>query len=86
MKHARDDYNRRIQDSEKLIPEDEPVFLIRGQDLVGHLAVRSWAHHHRINGGSDSIYSVAMRHADLMESWAKRYGKLADLPKEELEK
>ena len=29
MKHARDDYNR-IQDPAGKIPEDEPVFLLRG--------------------------------------------------------
>ena len=31
MKHAREDYNR-IQDPAGLIPADEPVFLLRGQD------------------------------------------------------
>jgi len=42
MKHARQDYNR-IQDSEGLIPEDEPVFLLRGQDTVAPGVVRFWA-------------------------------------------
>ena len=32
MKHARPDYQKRIVDLEHLIPEDEPVLLIRGQD------------------------------------------------------
>ena len=32
MLHARKDYNRRIQDIEKGIGKDEPVFLLRGQD------------------------------------------------------
>lgn len=31
MIHAREDYNR-IQDPKGLIPQDEPVFLLRGQD------------------------------------------------------
>lgn len=31
MKHARPDYDR-IQDPAGIIPEDEPVFLLRGQD------------------------------------------------------
>lgn len=31
MRHAREDYNR-FQDPEGLIPQDEPVFLLRGQD------------------------------------------------------
>lgn len=34
MKHAREDYNR-IQDPLNLIPENEPVFLLRGQDILG---------------------------------------------------
>lgn len=42
MKHAREDYNR-IQDPEHKIPEDEPVFLLRGQDKVAASAVRYWA-------------------------------------------
>ena len=28
VKHARDDYNQRVQDAAGLIPEDEPVFLL----------------------------------------------------------
>jgi hypothetical protein len=76
MKHAREDYNR-IQDPAGLIPEDEPVFLIRGQDLVGAEAVRAYAFLHQNHGGSDTVYESAMKHAHAMESWAKK--KLADL-------
>lgn len=76
MKHAREDYNR-IQDPAGLIPADEPVFLIRGQDAVGATAVRGWAHLHHVNGGSDTLYESAMRHADAMEAWPKK--KRADL-------
>ncbi len=78
MKHAREDYNR-IQDPENKIPEDEPVFLIRGQDQVGAAAVRAWAHLHKVNGGSDILYALAMDHADKMEAWPKH--KPADLEK-----
>jgi len=81
MLHARKDYNERIQDLAQEIPEDEPVFLIRGQDLVGHMAVRAYAHLHRVNGGSDTVYLAAMAHADRMEAWTKsRKCKLADMP------
>jgi hypothetical protein len=80
MIHARKDYTERIQDTANQIPADEPVFLIRAQDQVGHLAVRAWAHLHRVNGGSDTAYSLAMRHADLMEQWPKK--KPADVPPE----
>ena len=78
MIHAREDYNERIQDSAGLIPADEPVFIVRGQDAVGFLAVRAWAHLHRVNGGSDPAYEAAMKHAKLMEDWPKK--KLADMP------
>lgn len=78
MIHARKDYNERFQDAANLIPDQEPVFLIRGQDTVGHLAVRAWAHLHRVNGGSDVAYELAMKHADLMEAWPKK--KHADVP------
>jgi len=71
MKHARVDYNERIQDNAGIIPEDEPVFLIRGQDKVGADTVRAWANLHRLNGGSDLAYEMAMKHADRMESWPK---------------
>ncbi len=80
MIHARKDYNERIQDAANQIPADEPVFLIRGQDQVGHQTVRAWAHFHRLNGGSDTAYNLAMRHADLMERWPKK--KSADVPLE----
>lgn len=54
MKHARPDYDR-IQDPASLIPEDEPVFLIRGQDRAGAATVRAWAAHARLLGASDKI-------------------------------
>lgn len=78
MKHSREDYNRRIQDSENLIPAAEPVWLIRGSDEVGANAVRAWANLHRNNGGADPVYEAAMKHANLMESWPKK--KKADMP------
>ena len=83
MIHARKDYTERIQDSANLIPANEPVFLIRAQDQVGATAVRAWAHQHRVNGGSDTAYQLAMKHADLMEQWGKSHGtKAADVPQE----
>jgi hypothetical protein len=79
VKHAREDYNDRIQDSSGLIPSDEPVWLIRGQDKIAADAVRSYANLHRLNGGSDQVYEAAMKQADLMEAWEPK--KSADIPK-----
>lgn len=42
MKHARNDYNR-IQDPENLIPEDEPVFLLRSTDRFAAKVVLHYA-------------------------------------------
>ena len=78
MIHARKDYTERIQDSAGLIPANEPVFLIRAQDQVGAPAVRAWAHLHRLNGGSDAAYELAMAHAEKMEQWPTH--KPADVP------
>lgn len=84
MKHAREDYQRRIQDSENLIDVEEPVFLIRSSDQIGPQAVRAWCHLHRANGGSDTAFTQAMKHADLMEQWGKTHGtKAADCPPDE---
>jgi len=41
MKHEREDYSR-IQDSGGLIPEDEPVFLLRAQDVVNTENIGGW--------------------------------------------
>lgn len=70
MLHARADYNR-IQDPAKLIPEEEPVFLLRGQDELAAETVRFWARR-AIATGNDAIGKMAMAHADLMQEWPKK--------------
>jgi len=71
MKHARPDYNR-IQDPENKIPQDEPVFVIRGQDKAGAAAVRAWAAINKAVGGDPYLSKLAIEHADLMDSWHKK--------------
>lgn len=81
MKHARPDYNR-IQDPENLIPQDEPVFLLRAKDTTAPSIVRAWASAQRMNPKADSkmIY-MAEQHADAMEAWQNNHGQQwADLP------
>lgn len=80
MKHARDDYNR-IQDPAGIIPEDEPVFLIRGQDLSGPETLRHWARENSANGGDPRATQAALEQADRMVEWQKNVKmKAADLP------
>lgn len=69
MHHARSDYNIRIQDSENIIPSDEPVFLIRAKDLVGPSAVEAWANLAEKAGASEHIVAAARRQADLMREY-----------------
>lgn len=76
MKHARPDYNR-IQDPAGLIPEDEPVFIIRAQDAIGEATVRLWAALNDASGGDPRLTKLANEHADLMRAWPKK--KAADL-------
>ncbi len=69
MKHARKDYQERIQDSENLIPKDEPVFVVRGQDPAGPATLRYWAVLCEATGGSKEAAKLARQHADAMEEW-----------------
>ncbi len=79
MKHARDDYNR-IQDPAGLIPEDEPVFLIRGQDISAVPTLLAWARSAEMVGASKEIVQMVRDHASDMILWQEQHGsKVADL-------
>jgi hypothetical protein len=78
MQHARSDYNR-IQDPTGLIPDDEPVFLIRAKDRVGAAAVRAWARLHVEAGGDPAMANAAIIHAGRMDAWPEKQE--ADAPK-----
>jgi hypothetical protein len=79
MKHARPDYNR-IQDPAGLIPENEPVFILRGQDKNAPLTVRYWARQARLNGADEKIVEAAMSQADTMDEWQRDHtSKIPDM-------
>lgn len=67
MKHARPDYNR-IQDPANLIPEDEPVFLLRGQD---QLAVHALEFYEFLasQAGAEDVAKLCRQHVELMRNW-----------------
>ena len=83
MKHAREDYNR-IQDPSGKIPKDEPVFLIRGQDINAPYAIEVWADLAERNGAAPKIVQMARDHADLVANWQANndIAKIPDLPDE----
>lgn len=79
MKHARQDYNR-IQDPEHKISEDEPVFLLRGQDMVAPEVVEFWAEKALAAGASANIVLLAKRQARNMREWQHSHkSKIPDL-------
>lgn len=82
MKHARKDYNR-IQDPENKIPEDEPVFLIRGQDNMGPKLLLKWASMLRLQKGDPKMARMVEDHAQEMIEWQKHIKvKRPDLPED----
>lgn len=84
MKHSRPDYDR-IQDPAGLIPEDEPVFLLRAQDKAAPETVRSWVRLAQVKGADPEMTQNALAQADAMEAWAtKKVPDLAPLPEPKL--
>ena len=80
MKHAREDYNR-IQDPDGKIPEAEPVFLIRGQDVAGPDAVLHWAKLAESRGACVDIVQSAREQALRMRDWQRlNVAKIPDMP------
>jgi hypothetical protein len=81
MLHARKDYQARIQDVAGLIPADEPVFFIRGQDEAAPDTLRFWAETAQHLGASAEIVQLVRDHADRMDEWQRtRASKVPDLP------
>ena len=82
MIHARKDYQR-LQDPAGLIPEDEPVFLIRAQDVVGPRTVQLWADCAEGAGADARIVAHARKHAEAMSAYQTSHCcKIPDMPEE----
>jgi hypothetical protein len=79
MKHAREDYQR-FQDPEGKIPEDEPVFLIRGQDKIAPTVLRYYANLNDTQHGDPQLSDQVREQAERMDQWQKDVkSKIADL-------
>lgn len=70
MLHAREDYNQGKMDE---IPKDEPVFLLRAQDVSAAAVVRYWA----LLQQPGEMQDMALEHAKAMDKWPVK--KVADL-------
>ena len=77
MKHARKDYND-LAALDRKIPKDEPVFLIRGQDLLAPGVLRYYADEAKRAHVDPRIARSVRDQAKKMEAWHKH--KLPDLP------
>ena len=81
MIHAREDYDDRIQDNAGLIPEKEPVFLLRGQDALAPSLLLDWASRMRSLGGDPKMADLVRNQAHRMIIWQNENGvKIPDLP------
>lgn len=72
MKHARSDYDP-IQDPRGVIPEDEPVFLLRGQDRFAPIVVKLWALLAEAAGCSELLIAAAEEQAEEMVRWQDQH-------------
>jgi hypothetical protein len=70
MKFTRDDYNRRIIDTEGKIPGDEPVFLLRAQDVYAPSTLRYYAKLLEEDGNTEMAEELRV-HARQMVVWQK---------------
>jgi len=81
MKHARSDYNC-IQDPSGKIPDDEPVFLLRGKDICAPEIIERWAYVAGQAGASKTITDAALYQAQAMREYQQGLGecKIPDMP------
>ena len=70
MKFTREDYNKRIIDKEGKIPEDEPVFLLRAQDVHAPSTLRHYAKLLEESGDREMAEELRS-HARAMVVWQK---------------
>jgi hypothetical protein len=85
MIHARKDYDH-IQDPSGQIPADEPVFLLRAQDVLAPRMLIIWAEELITRGGDKEMAGIVADHAANMIAWQEKHGcKLPDLPSPSLQ-
>jgi len=84
MQHARKDYDH-IQDPDSKIPDDEPVFLIRGQDPAAQAALAAWVRASQDLAVERDTLIAVNQHAQRMKEWAAEHPHgPATVPTEEL--
>jgi hypothetical protein len=83
MLHARRDYQR-IQDPSGKIPNEEPVFLLRGQDACAQETMQAWTIAAKRRNVSQEMIDAVQVHIGKVYAWqADHKIKVPDLPKTE---
>lgn len=72
MLHISKSYNERIQDNKNIIPDDEPVFLLRAQDALAASLISRWADDLQRNNGDPKLVKMAREHAVKMREWQQK--------------
>lgn len=80
MIHARPDYQGRIVDLAGLIPDDEPVMFIRGQDAAAIPAINEWIRAAEAAGASHEMLALVALHRERIRAWQGHTKKTPDLP------
>ncbi|MEY2478842.1 MAG: hypothetical protein QOG87_4157 [Actinomycetota bacterium] len=57
-----------------LVGEDEPVFIVRGQDLAAPATIEAWAKEALLHGAHPVITDMAVRWADRVRDWQRCHG------------
>lgn len=68
VRYGREDYQEAF-DPFQIVPHDEPVFLLRAQDICASACVRYWAELNDHNGGDPRLSAAARAHAEVMDRW-----------------
>lgn len=63
------------------LPEDEPVYLLRGADPSAGTALRAWARQHRRVGGGEASALAVEAVAKNMDAWARTHSTSSPTPK-----
>ena len=68
-----------------IIPDDEPVFLLRARDIASPVTVRYWSNDVQARGGDVVLCDLVRAWADEMEQYGRENGnKVPDTPPEYL--
>lgn len=85
MLHARNDYSH-IQDPTGRIPAGEPVFLLRGSDVLAPATLLHWCSLANAAGVKSDMVNSAIEHQEKMVEWQRANGsKVPDMPEGAME-